>query len=213
MKMEHDMSDEALRESLSALVDGELTGAKAARVLDCVVRDPELREQWRRHHLISAVLSGHAAAPRHADQLAARVAAALATAPAPRATRQTQRYRRPWLPAALTASLAAIAVVAGLSVTGERREAPSLPPDRATGAVPDQSIAGTMGGGGVAAPSARISSVSTDPAERTRMTWNDARPEVEARLNAYLLNHNEYLAGGVRGMLPYARVVGYDARD
>jgi len=44
----------------------------------------------------------------------------------------------------------------------------------------------------------------------TRLTWNDARPGVEARLNGYLLTHNEYLAGGVRGMLPYARIVGYD---
>ena len=45
----------------------------------------------------------------------------------------------------------------------------------------------------------------------TRMTWNDAGPGVEARLNAYLLNHNEFMVGGLRGMLPYARVVGYDA--
>ena len=44
------------------------------------------------------------------------------------------------------------------------------------------------------------------------MMWADARPAVEARLNGYLLNHNEYLAEGVRGMLPYARVVGYDTR-
>jgi hypothetical protein len=52
-----------------------------------------------------------------------------------------------------------------------------------------------------------------DGAALTRMTWNDAAPAVEKRLNGYLLNHNEYLSGGVRGLLPYARVVGYDPRN
>ena len=43
-----------------------------------------------------------------------------------------------------------------------------------------------------------------------RMTWNDAAPAVTNRLNGYLVTHNEYLSNGMRGMLPYARIVAYD---
>jgi len=44
------------------------------------------------------------------------------------------------------------------------------------------------------------------------LQW-DAQPEVEARLNGYLVSHSEYLGNGMRGMLPYARIVGYDSSD
>lgn len=199
------MGDETLRESLSALVDGELTRSQAERVLDAVLRDPGLREQWRRHHLIGAVLSGHAAAPRHADDVAGRVAAALAADAGPRGPRYVPRNRQAWLSAALAASLAVVAVIVGLYLAGGERDADRMPPAGAPAAVPETAAA--------AAPLAARSNTGVPRTERTRMTWNDTRPAVEARLNAYLLNHNEYLAGGVRGMLPYARVVGYDARD
>jgi hypothetical protein len=46
----------------------------------------------------------------------------------------------------------------------------------------------------------------------TRLTWNDAAPGVANRLNGYLVTHNEYLVNGMRGMLPYARIVAYDGR-
>lgn len=208
------MDEAALRESLSALVDGELTRSQAERVLDAVVRDPGLREQWRRHHLIGAVLSGQAAVPTYAQDVAGRVAAALAVDAAPKGPRYPPRYRRAWLPGALAASLAVLAVVAGLHLTDERRDTDTLSPEHARAAVPDEATAGTGGAQPTAPPlAARSSTDVVQRTERTRMTWNDTRPAVEARLNAYLLNHNEYLAGGVRGMLPYARVVGYDARD
>jgi sigma-E factor negative regulatory protein RseA len=197
------MKDDALHESLSALVDGELTRAQAEQVMDAVLRDPALREQWRRHHLISAVLSGHSGPSPGADELAVRVAAGLAAEPASLATHRAPRRRRAWVPLALAASLTAVAVAAGLMLIDVRDAGVAPRPVRAT-------IAGDA-----ASPApARVAAVTAPAgAERTRMTWNDARPAVEARLNGYLLDHNEYLAGGVRGMLPYARVVGYDARD
>jgi sigma-E factor negative regulatory protein RseA len=40
---------------------------------------------------------------------------------------------------------------------------------------------------------------------------NVQAPQVDNRLNEYLVNHSEYAAsGGMPGMLPYVRVVGYD---
>lgn len=203
------MNDETLRESLSALVDGELSRAQAERVLDALSRDPALREQWRRHHLISAVLCGDGDVASGADGLAQRVAAGLDAAPVLSATRRVPRRGRSWVPVALAASLALAAVLASLAwldpsgnMIGER---PVIAGDGAAASAPDSSIAD-------ATPSGTAQG-NADAVARARMTWNDTRPAIEARLNAYLLNHNEYLAGGVRGMLPYARVVGYDARD
>jgi hypothetical protein len=105
-----------------------------------------------------------------------------------------------------------LAVVVGLHLADGGHDGDTLPTEQATAAMPDTAAAGASGARPTA-PLAARSNKGVPRTERTRMTWNDARPAVEARLNAYLLNHNEYLAGGVRGMLPYARVVGYDARD
>lgn len=39
--------------------------------------------------------------------------------------------------------------------------------------------------------------------------WSVAEPEVEQRLNRYLVNHSEVTRSGTHGVLPYARVIGY----
>ena len=42
--------------------------------------------------------------------------------------------------------------------------------------------------------------------------WDAAQPEAENTLNTYLIEHNEFSpASGIGGMLPYVRIVGYDA--
>ena len=180
------MNDEDLRESVSALADGELAPAPARRALDAVLSDPALRVQWRRQFTISAVLTGQTPVESAGPDLADRVRVALAHEPQHiLPLRAPARRRRLVALTAVAASLTVMALGVGLVV----HQAPEGP----------QAIAG-----GSAGPS---------PAVRTQMVWADARPAVEARLNGYLLNHNEYLAGGVRGMLPYARVVGYDARN
>ena len=44
--------------------------------------------------------------------------------------------------------------------------------------------------------------------------WDRLQPTVEARVQAYFLQHSEVTRNSVRGMLPYARLVGYEsARD
>jgi len=191
------MSNESLRESVSALADGELAPARAARVLDEVMADAELREQWRRHFAISAVLSGHGRPVTETADLAQRVRDALEREPV-LAERRLAPRRRALTVTALAASVAVFAVVVGLGLAG-RQAPPDATPVAASGAA-------------VPALAGRPAETGQPPAKRTRMMWADARPAVEARLNGYLLTHNEYLADGVRGMLPYARVVGYDSR-
>lgn len=48
-------------------------------------------------------------------------------------------------------------------------------------------------------------------AEVAGLRWDTPAPAVEQRLNTYLVNHSEYQGNGMHGMLPYARIVGYDA--
>jgi sigma-E factor negative regulatory protein RseA len=50
------------------------------------------------------------------------------------------------------------------------------------------------------------------PAEVAGLRWDTPAPAVERRLNTYLVNHSEYQGNGMHGMLPYARIVGYDAQ-
>jgi len=49
---------EQLRQSLSAVIDGEADAFELRRVLDELDRDPELRAAWDRYHLIGSVLRG-----------------------------------------------------------------------------------------------------------------------------------------------------------
>ncbi len=197
------MNNEGLRESVSALADGELAPAQARRTLDALLDDPELRALWRRQHLVGAVLAGQREPVAGGDDLAERVRAALDAEPTVLPVRRGVTWRLPGA-LAVAASAAVLAVLVAFGLAGE--------PERA--AAPAISAADPL-------PAAPLAVATRDPAPAdatpsaatTRMTWNDAGPGVEARLNGYLLNHNEYLAGGVRGMLPYARVVGYDGRN
>lgn len=210
------MKDEMIEESLSALMDGELPHARAERVLDRVLEDPQLREQWRRHHLISAVMSSHDTLSVVDDELATRVRQALDNEVI--ALHKPSR-RKSWMVGfACAASVAAVAVLVVLNVTGQQAGAPGT--DVPALAAIEQDVTPAVAAQPVAPRLASVSNesvaaVDSQPSSSslTRMTWNDARPAVEARLNGYLLDHNGYLADGVRGMLPYARVVAYDARN
>lgn len=236
------MNDEKSAESLSALMDGELPQAKAQRALDQLLGDEQLRERWRRNHLISAALSARDSVIVADDELANRVSAALDKEPVtviqPQRPLSSSRGSSSWkMGLAAAAGVAAVAVLVVLGISSDPARDPNVEPlasaNPTTANTPSSSRQVTV----VKSP-ATVSTVaqSTAPSavtlaqgqrrpaqgpleqERsatalTRMTWNDARPAVEARLNDYLLDHNEYLADGVRGMLPYARVVGYDARN
>ncbi len=62
---------ETLRESMSAVIDGEADEFEVRRVLDEVEHDDELREKWHRYHLLGAVLRGESLAdPRTRTELA-----------------------------------------------------------------------------------------------------------------------------------------------
>jgi sigma-E factor negative regulatory protein RseA len=185
------------REQLSILMDDELGRSEVHGALADLTSDQELRSLWDRYHLIGDALRGEPL-NRAVTQIAERVRARLATegvVPLPARRRLVPRqWVSPLFGSALAASLAVVAIIAG----------PAL--FRGDGAAPLQ-VAVT--------PTARPAAVPPTAfyVNRTGTYWNLQRPEVESKLNSYLVNHQEYApATGMKGMLPYATFVSYDAR-
>ncbi len=99
-------SSQIKREQVSALIDGELDGARASRILGQMA-DPELRAAWDRYHQIGdALRSEEMAAPLSTD-FNARFADRLAAEPSPLAPKRSLLTRLGIWPTALAAAAAA----------------------------------------------------------------------------------------------------------
>lgn len=178
-------------EQLSALIDGELSDHEMDQVLDALERDEEMRGQWSRYHLISDSIRSTAANVSVTD-LAERIRSAIADEPAILAPpRKSSRFIKPLAGFAIAASVAIVAVI-GIQQPGQSGVLP-LP----------VAVVQLSASGQPRAPAATVIQ---------RVRWNVAQPVVETRLNSYLINHNERLSTGMYGILPYVRIVGYDAR-
>lgn len=98
--------NEAIRESLSALLDGEADEMETMRVLRALETDPELREKWRRYHLMVALLRGEQSVSSQLD-LGQKVILSLAGESVTQRAQAGQEAARPWYK-----SLAVLAVAA-----------------------------------------------------------------------------------------------------
>ncbi len=188
------------KEQISALLDGELPEHEAARCLDRLTRDPDLRSAWGRYHLIGDALRGEPLG-LPGGGLAERVSAALErepailAAPARRASKNRGRpeWLRPLAGAAIAASVAVVTLISYPYLVGDASKAPAsaVTVVKATTAPPPLAVR---------------------YADHAGTRWkNLQRPEVESRLNRYLVDHNEYAApAGMTGVLPYASFVSYD---
>jgi len=206
---------EQIRESLSALLDGELDQVETDHLLGQIRDDGELRRLWGRYHMVGDLLRGEQIL-LDASTLADRVQAQLRDEPAiiaaPRrvqadegrsygqgsvspvttlrpAASQPHSWRRLGVAAALAASVAALAVFIS----------PLLTPEHSANPQPLASLG----------EPARVPATSIDAAEGSR--WKKLPSDVEARLNGYLVQHSDYASyNGVGGMLPYTSFVSYD---
>jgi len=181
------MTDEH-RSQVSALVDGEVAGQRAARLFDLVGREPELRAAWERYHLIGQAIRGERI-EREVRTVADAVRRAMEREPALSAQRASRLGRgarlAPFAGAALAAGMAILAVLAVPTLI----QGPEPPPWP------------------VAAPTERYVGLDASHPER----WRLDRPALADKLELFLVNHQESAPGtGVKGMLPYAMLVGYD---
>lgn len=102
---------EDIKEQLSALMDGELSRDERAFLLRRLDHDAELKATWARYHLARDVLTHRPGASPTID-LTDRIMGALAAEDAaPRAAASKSQRWRPWIGAALAASVAMMAVI------------------------------------------------------------------------------------------------------
>lgn len=180
------MTDE--RQALSVLMDGELDESQATGLCVQVGRDSELRATWERYHLAGRALRGELI-DLSARSVADSVRSALASEPVPIAPRRAARSSRtaPFAGAALATAAALLAVFAVPAFL----QGPSV--DRLL-------------------PAANLHSRGAMMAPVQERRWNLDRPDLESKLDLFLVNHQEAApATGVKGMLPYATLIGYES--
>lgn len=185
------------RQRISVLQDGELDPASAARLVDALASDPELRGAWERYHLIGLALRHERVEPASAS-IADAVRRRLEQEPtilAPGHLRGTRasRGRHRVAPFAGIGLAAAAAFMAVFVVPAWLDHGATLAPGTAN------------------LPS--FASQPTPvliPAQAKR--WDLDRPELADKLDLFLVTHQETApATGSKGILPYATFVGYEA--
>ena len=202
------MNETDSNERLSAFVDGELQGPVRARIVDALYESPELRRTWARFHLIGDAVRGTGFVPG-ADDIADRVSAALADERIVRLEpRPRHRVLRPLSGLAIAATIAGIAILGVNQLDDGGARSPQL----ADVSSPEPAVTGSVPAAAETALS-RVAPSETTPAgpDAARLKWSGVAPHAQERLNVYLANHNEYAGVGMSGVLPYVRIVGYQA--
>lgn len=179
-------------EQLSALVDGELQGEQLEQVLTLLKTDVRAQQQLQRYQHTSDVLHGFTT-KLHPTDLSERLALALQDEPLHTKNSVPKANVLPF-PSQLWKQLSGLAIAASvgaLAVVGVMTQ-----PENQLVSTPIQTAANEI-----------VNDVQPQPASGNR--WTVSEPEVEERLNTYLVDHNEY--AGASGVFSYARVVSYDA--
>ncbi len=228
---------ENIREQISALLDGELPQHEMRQAVDRLSEQEPLQERWDRYHLIRDVIRGDAGA-RSAPSVAERVRAelehepAILAAPKPPAgtTTRPPAWVRPFAGTALAASVAVLAVLAAPQLLNPEAKGPAQTAALQTAPQPNYvqlAPAASPAPGYRLVNGAQYDStpyrvrpvVVARPAAEWSVQypgtrWNLAKPATESKLNKYLVDHSQYATRGpVRGVVPYATFVGYDARQ
>jgi sigma-E factor negative regulatory protein RseA len=111
-----------MKETLSAWMDSELSGRDDATLLPQLQQDAELRRNWDCYHLIGDALRGVQGADVCAS-VCARIDAE-PTVLAPQRRGQPEKLR--WAALSLAASVAAVAFVGWIALSGTQQDAPQV---------------------------------------------------------------------------------------
>jgi sigma-E factor negative regulatory protein RseA len=188
---------EQLKESLSAVMDGEADEFEIRRVLNETADDPELRGVWERYHLVRSVMRGEGRM-RGADRLSARfwtqvdagdevpLGVVEVAARKPRSNWMTWGQR--------VAGVAVAAGVAAAVIIGYRTdEAAKAPPAQV--AVVEQP-----------APSDSIALFD----DEMRLQSLPAALDLQ-RAHAYMLHHAHHVALNNRSVVPFVKVAAFES--
>lgn len=146
--------NETKKEQLSAFMDDEIDRGQE-KLVDDLLKDPELLDTWSRYHLISDSLKQ--GLPERLDRdLAKNVSDSLRNEPAIVAPhRSTHSFIKPVAGFAIAASVAALAI---LGIQHQQLGGPHESPDTLVQSTPGSAA----GSGNVYAPVRQVSSVSTE---------------------------------------------------
>ena len=201
------MAEDNIKETISALMDGELNEREMHDVVRCLRENKEHQECWQNYHLIGDALRKNL--PSEMDsQLLSRITQSIASEPSYSASlaefpsKQTnsvsnkQFKAKPIAGFALAASVAAVAYV-GVGMLSMEEELSGASRLAATSPVVPPTTVAPM----VVADQFR--------AQPTTTSWDVAQPAVESKLNGYLSNHQAAVgAVGMNGrIMPYAGIV------
>lgn len=171
-----------MKETISALMDGELEGAAAREAIEALAHGGEPLDSWCTYHLIGDAMRD---TPLLRAGFAARLAERLDSEPTVLAPRRLLRQPARWsaLPAAAAASLAGVGLVAWLAFAPQQPQQPGVLAKAPVGQVATQ------------AQASRAAAKAPDI-----IPLPSATPD-------YLLAHQGFSARVPLGMAPYARTV------
>jgi sigma-E factor negative regulatory protein RseA len=197
---------ERIRESLSALMDGEANELEIERVLKNS-EEHSVRNTWLRYHRVREVLHSDTGEFSHVD-VSAQVMAAIASESQSTAAPVSAWHKlvRPAASFAVAASVFA-AVLVGSQFYGLVGPATGDGPALAA-RVSTVGMVNTQGG---AAVRASYAAPATRAAAGSRNLYDKL---AQQRLQRYMLSHTEEVSlNAPQGMMPYARVASFEVED
>lgn len=196
--------NDRMRESLSALIDGEANELELERVLSQISDDGELRRSWMRYSAVSAVISGRQVALLDRD-ISGAVRDALAVESATKSTTREplgRRLLRPMASLAVAASVAATVIIGGQQLAGAGVFDSGSANGSQFGAPSPVGMVYSLGGVPVRASYGTEPIPVLQPATRTAY-----RELARQRMERYMQVHAEHAAlNSPEGLLPFARV-------
>jgi len=196
--------NDRMRESLSALIDGEANELELERVLSRISDDGELRRSWMRYSAASAIISGQRVALLDRD-ISGLVSDAIAEERAETSAKRAtlgQRLLRPVASLAVAASVAATVIIGGQQLVGAGVFESGAATGSQSGAPSPVGMVYSLGGAPVRASYGTEPIPVLQPATRTAY-----RELARQRMERYMQLHAEHAAlNSPEGLLPFARV-------
>ncbi|HTL00014.1 MAG TPA: sigma-E factor negative regulatory protein [Pseudomonadales bacterium] len=192
---------EQLKESLSAVMDGEADEFEIRRVLNEAAGDPELRGVWERYHLVRSVMRGEGGT-KGADRLSTRFWTQIDSGDETRAVGNSEPIdtgarapRSNWMTwGQRVAGLAVAAGVAAAVVIGYRTDEAAKAP-AAQVAVVEQAV-----------PSDSIALFDDEMRRQSVPAALDLQ-----RAHAYMLHHAHHVALNNRSVVPFVKVAAFES--
>lgn len=205
-----------IKESLSALMDGQADELEVRRVLKSISEDDELRDTWRRHQMAAAAMRREL--PVQVVDYSSAIRDAIEDEPAIGTNTAVGRFLKPLGRFAVAASVTAIAVL-GVQQYGQpvNTTAPLASVEEVQVDIGEPQLR-TAAEFGIPRVTARTVSTSSNPAQGYTAPQSVVqvsnvvpdqvtREQVQAYLNELMLQHTEHAAMNTnQGMLPFARM-------